>query len=321
MVMVFRSRIPQVDLNAYSIQPGALQFVPESMARKFVVMPLAVADNALKVAMVEAEDVLKIQALEAQSRIRIEPMLAAAEDIRRCIDRSYQRYDEIAKQFTQPATTVTRVEEKPLAEAVAEAPAVRALDLLISEAVKNRASDIHLEPQEDSLRVRYRIDGVLHDTVSLPLSAQGPLISRLKILASMNIADHRPQDGQFTMTVGDREVNIRVVTIQSMYGQMGVLRILDKSFAALDLTELGFLPGSLGRYHGMLKSPFGMILLSGPTGSGKETNLYASVNGIDRKKRNVITVEDPVEYRLKNINQIEVNTKGGVTLATGMRTI
>lgn len=320
MVMTFHSRVPQVDLNCCQVQTKALQLIPEAMARKYDIMPLAIEDNALTLAMADPENVVKIQALEVRTRMRIDPMVATVDDIRRTIDRSYKDYAEIEKQFDRPEASA-KVEEKPLAQAVAEAPAVRALDLLISEAVKNRASDIHIEPQEDRVRVRYRIDGVLHDTVSLPLSALGPLISRLKIMANMNIADHRPQDGQFSMTVRGREVNIRVVSIQTMYGQMSVLRILDKSFAALELPEIGFLPGSLGRYQSMLKSPFGMILLSGPTGSGKTTTLYASVNNIDRKTRNVITVEDPVEYRLKDINQIEVNPKGGVTFATGLRSI
>ncbi len=321
MVMTFRSRVPQVDLNSIAIQPEAVHLIPEAIARKYVVMPLAVVDNSLKVAIVDAGDVQKVQALEAIVRMRVEVALASVDDIRKCIDRSYKETDQIAKQFLNTPAQSGRIEDKPLAEAVAEAPAVRALDMLISEAVKNRASDIHIEPQEDVLRVRYRIDGVLHDTISLPLSAHGPLISRLKIMANMNIADHRPQDGQFSLMVRDREVNIRVVTIQGMYGQMSVLRLLDKSFAALDLTEIGFLPGSLGRYQNMLKLPFGMILLSGPTGSGKTTTLYASVSSMDRKSKNVITVEDPVEYRLRDINQIEVNPKAGLTFATGLRTI
>ncbi|MBI2958223.1 MAG: type II/IV secretion system protein [Chloroflexi bacterium] len=323
MVMTFRSKTPQVDLNTHPIQQGALQLVPESIARKYIVIPLVVADGALKVAMADPGDISTIQVLEARARMRVEPMLASSADIRSCIDRNYKKYAEIEQQFepVESGAAAVREQEKSLAEAVAEAPAVRALDMLISEAVKHRASDIHIEPQEDALRVRYRIDGVLQDTVSLPLSAHGPLISRIKILASMNIADHRPQDGQFSLIVQNREVNIRVVTIQSMYGQMSVLRILDKSFGALELPETGMLPGPLGKYQSMLRSPFGMILLSGPTGSGKTTTLYASVNGMDHKTRNVITVEDPVEYRLRGINQIEVNPKGGVTFATGLRTI
>ncbi len=321
MVIGLQLNIPCVNLSTYQIQPEALQLIPESMARKYTMIPLTTANNTLQVAMVEPDDVLTLEALAAQTRMRIEPAVAPASEIQEAIDRSYKAYGEIEKQFIDVPPPSLLVEEKVSAEAVAGAPVVRALDLLINEAIKNRASDIHIEPQEDRLRVRYRIDGVLHDTMSLPLSAHAPLISRLKILANMNIADHRPQDGQFSITVRNREVDIRVATIYTTYGQMGVLRILDKSFAALTLTELGFLPSNLEQYENILKSPFGMLLISGPTGSGKTTTLYASVNRLDCQGRNIITVEDPVEYRFKDINQIQVNPRAGLTFASGLRAI
>jgi len=320
MVIGLQLNIPCVNLSTYQIQPEALRLIPESMSRKYNVIPLAITNNTLQVAMAEADDVLVLEALAARARMRIEPAVAPADEIRDAIDRNYKAYGEIEAQLDHVAPSPT-TEEKISVEAVAGAPVVRALDLLINEAVKNRASDIHIEPEEDKLRVRYRIDGVLHDTMSLPLSAHAPLISRLKILANMNIADHRPQDGQFSVKVRDREIDIRVATIYTTYGEMGALRILDKSFAALTLTELGFLPDSLHQYENMLKSPFGMILLSGPTGSGKTTTLYASVNRLDSKGRKIITVEDPVEYRFKDISQIQVNPRAGLTFATGLRAI
>jgi len=319
MLTAFRLGIPYIDLTTYEIQPEAVRLIPESTARRYNVMPLAIIDNALQVAMAEADDVLALEALATLARIRIEPAVALADDIREAIDRNYKAYGEIEEQF-EPAPPPP-VEERVSAEAIAGAPAVRALNLLIDEAIKNRASDIHIEPEEDKLRVRYRIDGVLQETMSLPLSAHAPLISRLKILAGMNIADHRPQDGQFSVKVRDRSVDIRVATIYTMYGEMGTLRILDKSFAALSLTELGFFPDNLEKYKRMLSSPFGMILLSGPTGSGKTTSLYASVSHLDCKGRNIITVEDPVEYRFRDINQIQVNPRAGLVFATGLRAI
>ena len=319
MVIGLQLNIPCVNLNTYQIQPEALRLIPESMARRYNVIPLARTDNSLHVAMAEPDDVLVLEALAVRTRMRIEPTVAPLDEIREAIDRNYKAFGEIEKQFGDAPSP--KVEERVSAEAIAEAPVVRALDLLINEAVKNRASDVHIEPQEDRLRVRYRIDGVLHDTMSLPLSAHAPLISRLKIMANMNIADHRPQDGQFSIKARNREVDVRVATIYTTYGEMGVLRILDKSFAALALTELGFLPDNLEQYEYMLKSPFGMILLSGPTGSGKTTTLYASVNNLDCKERNIITVEDPVEYRFKDINQIQVNPRAGLTFATGLRAI
>jgi len=320
MVIGLQMNIPCVNLSTYQIQPEALQLIPESMARKYNVIPLDISDDTLQVAMAEADDVLVLEALAARVRMRIEPAVAPADEIREAIDRNYKSYGEIQAQLNHVAPAPT-TEERISAEAIAAAPVVRALDLLINEAVKNRASDIHIEPEEDRLQVRYRIDGVLHDTMSLPLSAHPPLISRLKIMANMNIADHRPQDGQFSIKSRDREVDIRVATIYTTYGEMGVLRILDKSFAALDLSELGFLPDNLQLYEQMLKSPFGMILISGPTGSGKTTTLYASVNSLDHKSRKIITVEDPVEYRFKGISQIQVHPRGGLTFATGLRAI
>ncbi len=289
----FKRGMPYIDLSMYQIQPEALRLIPESMARKYNVIPLAVIDNALQVAMAEADDVLALEALAIRARMRIQTAVATPGAIRDAIDRSYKAYGEIEGQFEQAPPPP--VEERISAEAIAAAPAVRALDLIVDEAIKNRASDIHIEPAEDKLRVRYRIDGVLQDTMALPLSAHAPLISRLKILAGMNIADHRPQDGQFSLQIRDRQVDVRVATIYTTYGEMGDLRILDKSFAALSLTELGFLSGNMERYKRMLVSPFGMILISGPTGSGKTTTLYASISHLDCKGRNMITVEDPVE--------------------------
>ena len=318
MLTAFRLGIPYIDLTVYPVQPEALRWIPESMARKYNVIPLGIIDGVLQAAMAEADNVLALEALAAQVPMRIEPAVAPAEEIRAAIDRNYKAYTEIEEQFepTPPPT-----EERISAEAIAGAPAVRALDLLVNEAIKNRASDIHIEPEEDRLRVRYRIDGVLQETMSLPLSAHAPLISRVKILASMNIADHRPQDGQFSVKVRDREIDIRVATIHTTYGEMTDLRILDKAFAALSLTELGFLPDNLEKYKHMLESPFGMILISGPTGSGKTTTLYASISHLDCKGRNIITIEDPVEYRFRDINQIQVNPRAGLTFATGLRSI
>ncbi|MBA7666716.1 Type II secretion system protein E [subsurface metagenome] len=321
MVLGLQLGLPYVDLNTYQIQPEAIQLIPESMARKYTVIPITITDDALQVAMADADDVMTLEALSVQTHMRIEPIVAIPEELRKAIDRNYKSYGEIEKQFSFDAEPVTIARERTLEGTVSDAPAVRALDLIVSEAIKNRASDIHIEPGEDRLRLRYRIDGVMHEITTLPRSAHAPLISRLKILASMNIADHRPQDGQFSIRTKNKEVDVRVATISTTYGEMGVMRILDKAFAILDLTEIGFSPDNLRHYDQMLKSPYGMILVSGPTGSGKTTTLYASLNSLDRKERNIITIEDPVEYRLKDINQIQVNPRAGLTFANGLRAI
>jgi len=312
---------PSVNLNTYLIQPDALQLIPESIAKKYNVIPLAITNDALQVAMASADNIITLEALTAWAKMRVEPVAADANEIQEAINRNYNAYGEIEEQLNGDVLALPETEVRVPTEAVTGAPVVRALNLIIDESIKNRASDIHIEPEEGRLRVRYRIDGVLHETLSLPLSARAPLISRLKILANMNIADHRPQDGQFSLKVRGREIDVRVATIATAYGEMAVLRILDKSFAALSLSELGFLPGSLEQYEQLLKSPFGMILISGPTGSGKTTTLYASINSLDCKGRNVITIEDPIEYRFQDINQIQANPRAGLTFASGLRSI
>lgn len=316
------SREPEKKLLRHSPEPEALLLVPEAMARRYTAIPLAVKGNALRVAIANPTDVFALEAMATQSQMRIEPVIADAKEIQEAIDFNYKAYDEIEKQISYISLPAEAVDERMTFEAATDAPVVQALNLIISEAVKARASDIHLEPQEDKLRVRYRIDGTLHNTLSLPLATGAPLISRIKILASMNIADHhRPQDGQFSLKAKGRLIDVRVGTIDTIYGEMATLRLLDKSMATLALSELGFSPDSLAKYENILKVPYGMVLISGPTGAGKTTTLYASVNCLDSIGRNIITIEDPVEYRFKDINQIQINPRAGLTFASGLRSI
>ncbi len=314
---------PRPRLRKHLIKPEALQLVPESMARKYLAIPLEVNGNVLQVAMANPSDISALEALATRSQMRVEPEAASAREIQEAIDFNYQSYDEIEKQLSHIATPEKAGDEPLGLDNLTDAPVARALTLIINEAVKARASDIHLQPQENSLEVRYRIDGTLQNMLSLPLMTATPLISRIKILANMNIADHhRPQDGQFSIQTPDRPaIDIRVGTIATVYGEMAVLRLLDKSKAVMSLTDLGFLPESLNTYQEMLKVPYGMILVSGPTGAGKTTTLYASVNTLDTDGRNIITIEDPVEYRFKHINQIQVNPRAGLTFASGLRSI
>ena len=194
--------------------------------------------------------------------------------------------------------------------------------MIIAQAIKDRASDIHIIPTKDELKILYRIDGILHEVVKLPLGVHNALISRIKVMAGMNIAEkRRPQDGQFSMRVDSRDVNFRVATIETNHGEMMVLRVLDKSISVLDISELGFQPGALKAYEEVLRSPYGMILVSGPTGSGKTTTLYASLNKLVGKGKNIMTIEDPVEYQFEGVNQIQVNRQAGITFSTGLRAI
>ncbi|MDO8577703.1 MAG: GspE/PulE family protein [Dehalococcoidales bacterium] len=326
MPELFSNSSKSQGLRTYDIHPDALQLVSEAMAREYNVIPLEVNGQVLRVAMANPDDVMAIEALAARTQMRIESVEAAAEAIREAIDSNYREQGELEKELSriQVASEVTEEELPTGIGAINDAPIVKALKLIIDEAVKARASDIHLQPQEDGLRVRYRIDGTLQETHRLPLGTAVPLMSRIKILANMNIADrHHPQDGQFSVVPKGRNnsMDIRVSIIPTVYGEMAGLRLLDKSKALMTLLQIGFMPENLAEYQEMLKVPQGIILVSGPTGSGKTTTLYATLNTLDSKGRNIITIEDPVEYRFKNINQIQVNSRAGLTFATGLRSI
>ena len=310
-------------LRKKSPEPEALQLIPEAMARKYNAIPMALDGNVLRVAMANPTDIIALEALASWSQMRIETEVATTEEVLEAIDFNYKAYEEIEKQISSISLSDgNKITDRLIIDTATEAPVAQALTLIIDEAVKARASDIHLQPGEDKMRVRYRIDGALHDMFSLPLITVTPIISRIKILASMNIADHHsPQDGQFSVKTKGRLIDIRVGIIATIYGEMAVLRLLDKARATLALAELGFLPDSQDKYENMLKVPYGIILVSGPTGAGKTTTLYASVNSLDQIERNIITVEDPVEYRFSNINQIQVNPRAGLTFASGLRSI
>jgi len=306
----------------HAIQTEALQLIPEVMARRYNAIPLSVSGNTLQVAMVDPTDIFALEAFSALSRLRIKPIAANATEVREAIDFNYKGYGEIEKQLSRITISGDASEERLAITADTDAPLAQALNLIVEEAIKARASDVHIEPEEDRLRVRYRIDGTLQDMMSLPLNIHLALVSRIKILADMNIADrHHAQDGQFSTEAKGREIDIRVATAPTVNGEMAELRLLDKAVATLGLSELGMLPDSLARYESMLKTPYGMILISGPTGAGKTTTLYASINSLDCLERNIITIEDPAEYRFKDINQIQVNPQAGITFATGLRSI
>ena len=315
---------PFVNLKKQDAEDRAIEFLPEWVCRKYHAIPFKLTNGVLQVAMEDPGDIQAVDDLAALCKTRIEPALAFPEDIQEAINRGYRIGGDIATQLQRMSPTSDQGAEASVAEAaaeaIAEAPMVRAVDLLIRQAARDRASDIHIEPEENELRIRFRIDGMLHEGMSLPINVHPALISRVKIISGMNIAEtRRPQDGQITMNDGERELDIRVATAPTVNGEMVVMRILDKSFAFLDLPELGFLPETLEASMNLLRLPHGMILSSGPTGAGKTTTLYASVNQLDKTDRNIITIEDPVEYRFANINQIQVNVTAGLTFATGLR--
>ena len=302
--------------------PEALKLILEVLARRYNAIPVTIKGNTMQVAMADPTDILALEAFSVQSRMRVKPIAAGVKEIREAIDFNYKGYGEIEKQISHISISGGTLDDKLSFDTNVDTPLVQALNLIIDEAVKARASDIHIEPQERRVRVRYRIDGTLQDMMSLPLDIHSALVSRVKILANMNIADHnRAQDGQFSTVAKQREIDIRVATSPTVLGEMAVLRLLDKSTATLGLSELGFLPDSLEKFEKMLKVPYGMILISGPTGAGKTTTMYGAVNDLDTQTRNIVTIEDPAEYRFEEINQIQVNPQAGITFASGLRSI
>jgi general secretion pathway protein E len=312
--------IPVVELNEYKIEDAALHLVPESMARKATVIPLNVSGDTLYLAMAFPEDIQTIRDIATRSGKRVQTVIASATEINHAIN-LYYRFSEAIESSLGKLEKSASPKETNI-EISAQTPVAQTLELILAQAVRDRASDVHIEPQGKRLRVRFRIDGILHDMYSLPISAHGSLISRIKILAEMNIAEQRrSQDGQMNMSVGEKEVDIRVATMATTQGERAGLRILDKSLTPLALEELGFLPEQLERFCRALKSPFGTILVGGPTGSGKTTTLYAALNQFDRNEQNIITVEDPVEYKFEDINQTQINPKAGITFASGLRNI
>jgi type IV pilus assembly protein PilB len=253
----------------------------------------------------------------------VRTVVATASQINDTIERFY-RMDTDVDAVVQAATEDASVESDlaNVSELVEDAPIVKFVNLLVTQAVGDRASDIHVEPAEHDLRIRFRIDGVLHEVMRSPRSIQAGVISRLKVMADINIAERRiPQDGRISMKVGGRGIDLRVATLPTVYGEKVVMRILDKGQAVLRLEELGFLPETEARFEASYRKPYGAILVTGPTGSGKSTTLYATLNTLNEPDRNIITVEDPVEYRLPGINQVQINPKAGLSFASALRSI
>jgi general secretion pathway protein E len=313
--------LPLIDLKRHTAQPRALQLIPEEMARKHMFIPLDIVNDALIVVMADPDDIRTIEDIKVQAKMRVDIALGVQSDIERALNIYYRSSGEIEKQVSQFSLEPEEIIDN-VPVFTAQTPIGETLDLLITQAVKDRASDIHIEPQEDKLRIRYRIDGILHDMYSFPLNIHSQLVSRIKILSEMDISEQRrPQDGQFFIKIAGNEVDIRTATMETPYGERVTLRILDKSLALFTLDKLGFQPDVLKKHQAMLKSPLGMILAGGPTGSGKTTTLYASINALNSNELNIMTIEDPIEYNFTNVNQTQVNTKAGITFSSGLRAI
>lgn len=317
-----------VDLSNYVIDPEVISLIPEKIALRFKLIPLSKNDYELIIAMANPLDVYAIDFVRDYTKIkRIKSLLATEEDVLNAITSYYElgEYDDIIKKLGTEIIFKEEEEEEDLKklEAISkEAPIIQLVSMLIVQGVKDRASDIHIEPNEKGLLIRLRVDGILHDIRTLPNTIKSAIISRIKILAKMDIAERRlPQDGRFQVKFGTREVDLRVSTIPTVLGEKVVLRLLDKSKGLIKLEQLGFIPEQLDEFKSIISKSYGIILLTGPTGSGKTTTLYAALNQVNSKDKNIITVEDPVEYKLARINQIQIKPKINLTFANTLRSI
>jgi type IV pilus assembly protein PilB len=318
-----------VNLTEVVIPPSVVELVPESVARENVILPLSEADGELMVAVHDPLDYETLDKLRFILNRRITPVLAPKEAISEAINRYYgqtvgESADSMLQEFTDTAIDFTETEAETAAAQddldEASAPIVKLVHLIIAEAVQLRASDIHIEPFEDRVRVRYRIDGLLVERDSPPKRLLGAILSRIKILAKLDIAERRrPQDGRIKVTVGEKELDLRVSVIPSVHGQSVVMRILDKDSIKVGLRQLGFSEEDYLRIKQLIQRPNGIILVTGPTGSGKTTSLYAALNELNTPDRKIITAEDPVEYYLPGVNQVEIRHDIGLDFARVIR--
>jgi type IV pilus assembly protein PilB len=315
-----RFGLPHVDLTIFKPDVGALNLIPGQAAKRFSAVPIGFEDDgALMVAMTDPSNVLALDDLKLMTGQEIRPVVGSPDDISALIGKMRRLDDAVAE-------AVEEEDEEELApevhESAADAPTVKLVNSIIAQAVDDGASDIHFEPEGRDMRVRFRVDGVLHESTSVPHRMVRGVISRVKIMGDLDIAERRlPQDGRTGLNVDGRSVDIRIVTMPSVKGEGIVMRLLNKEAALMSLDSLGMREHSRGRFEQGFRRSHGAVLVTGPTGSGKTTTLYAALNAVNSVDRNIITIEDPVEYQLPGVNQLQVNLKAGLTFATGLRSV
>jgi len=311
-----------VDLTEYRIDAAATALLPEALCRRYRALPIGEEDGKLLVAMSDPANVYALDDIRTITGRDVRPVVATANDVEQSIQRFSGMGDRVEALATEAADALDTEAGVTVEAAVEDAPIVKLVQAIMTQAAADRASDVHIEPTETDVRVRFRVDGVLHEVMHSPKSIQGGLISRLKVMGDLNIAEKRiPQDGRVSLRVNNRSLDLRLATLPTVHGEKIVIRILDKTNALLHLSELGFLPQAFESYERSFRKPYGAILVTGPTGSGKSTTLYATLNIVNSVDRHIVTVEDPVEYRLPGVNQIQVNPKAGLTFASALRSI
>ncbi|MCX5749503.1 MAG: ATPase, T2SS/T4P/T4SS family [Candidatus Saganbacteria bacterium] len=321
--------IPYVDLSSYIIDPKMIALITEEFANVNHTIPLFKAGEILTVAMVDPLNVMVLDELRSRTKCTIEPVLTTETDIKKALNQYYgvgSSIDDVVKKMDTELVMEEKAEEELSTDkirlAAEQAPIIKLVNILIRDAIKDSASDIHVNPEEKMVRIRYRIDGILHEVSTLPKYLQAAVISRIKIMSDMNIAVKRsPQDGRFRIKIDNNQIDLRISSFPSVHGENIVMRILDPNSLLIGLEQLGFSLEMLEKFKLLIKKPYGMLLVTGPTGSGKTTTLYSALSSINSPEKNIITLEDPVEYQLEMVRQSQINPKAGLTFSTGLRSI
>lgn len=320
--------ITRIELSNYLIDTKVIDCIPEALARKYQLIPVLKIGKNVTCAMVDPLNIFALDEIRMKTNFTIEPAVATETEIRKALDEYYGvkgTMEEVIQGLDEKKLGIKEGEEielKRLEGIAEEPPVVRLVNMMVMEAVRENASDIHIEPEEDSLSIRFRVDGILHEKQSPPKHFQSAIISRIKVLANLDIAERRkPQDGRFHMKMENKQIDVRVSCVPIIHGENVVMRLLDSGSVILGLDQLGFSGEMMEKYKKLLQHPHGIILVTGPTGSGKTTTLYTSLNILNTPDKNIITVEDPVEYRLAGVRQIQVNPQADLTFANGLRAI
>jgi type IV pilus assembly protein PilB len=326
--------IPPIALARYKIDPEVLKNIPERIARQYNIIPISKIGNTLTLATADPLNIFALDDIKNLTGCEVDIVMATLSEINEAIKKYYskdvmQSMSEVVKEFggEESSKVIDGVDERIdigsfLVDESRKAPIVQVVNLVIKEAIKQGASDIHLEPTEQGLRVRYRVDGALHDAYNFPKKNQNAILVRLKIMSRLDITEWRlPQDGRFKIRLANKEIDFRVSVLPTTYGQKIVLRLLDKSNLSIGLDGLGFFPESTALFKEAIAQPYGMILVTGPTGSGKSTTLYSIINQLNTPERNIITIEDPVEYEIDGITQLQVKPEIGLSFANGLRSL
>ena len=316
-----------IDLNQKTIDPKLASTVSPAIAKKYTLVPVELENGKLVVAMEDPLDFIALEDLRRASKYKIVPVISFKESIKQAIMRLYgtEFAEKAIKEYSDKQIFAPSLPQETIdssLDEISNAPIVRLLDSIIEQAVQMKASDIHIEPFEKEVRIRIRVDGILQNTFSIPKDLHAALVARVKIIGGMNIAEKRlPQDGRIEVSIADRQIDMRLAVMPTWHGEKTVLRILDRSSFLINKEELGFSPENLEKFRELLKNPHGILLVTGPTGSGKTTTLYTMLSELNKEAHNIITIEDPVEYMLKGVNQTQVNMKAGLSFAVGLRAL